>query len=319
MKVITCRNYGTPEELRLEIWGTPTPKKNEIRIKNHNTSVNSADWRLRKPDPKLVRLFFGLTKPRQPVLGASVSGVVDAVGKNVTKFKLGDRVFGSTGMKMGAYAESVCISESSVIKILPQEISFPEGAALPFGSLTALDFIQKCNIQKDQTIIIYGASSSVGTSTIQLAKHFGATVTAVCSKGNFKIVQSLGATTVMDYEEFHSETHQKKYDIVFECVGKSTIPSNLRVLSKDGVLVLVGATFKEMFQASWLSLTKKIKIKFGPITESLENLEFLTELTKNGKFKVFIDKSYPLEKIPEAHRYVEAGHKKGNVVIDIFS
>ncbi|EMY68593.1 NAD(P)-dependent alcohol dehydrogenase [Leptospira vanthielii] len=317
MKVITARKYGTPEVLRLEEWETPSPKKNEIRIKIYNTSVNSADWRLRKPDPKLVRLFFGITKLRQPILGGSISGVVDAVGENVTKFQVGDKIFGSTGLRMGAYAESICLPESSVITILPKEMSFPEGATLPFGSLTALDFIQKCNLQKNQTIIIYGASSSVGTAAIQLTKHFGAIVTAVCSKGNFELVKSLGADFVMDYEGFHSESHNKTYDVVFECVGKSSTPSNLKHLTQGGVLVLVGASFKDMFQAAWISLTKKINIKFGPIAETLENLNFLAELTKNGTFKVVIDKSYPLEEMVEAHRYVEAGHKKGNVVINI--
>lgn len=317
MKVITCRKYGSPDVLRLEEWETPSPKKDEIRIKNHNTTVNSGDWRIRKPDPKLVRLFFGFTKPRTPILGLSVSGVVDAVGENVTKFKVGDKVFGSTGMQMGAYAEYVCVKESSVVTILPKEISFSEGAGLSFGSLTALDFIQKCKIQKDQTIIIYGASSSVGTSAIQLAKHFGAIVTAVCSKKNFELVKSIGADSVMDYEEFHRESHKKTYDVVFECVGKSSISSNLQHLSKGGVLVLVGASFGDMFRAAWISLTKGIKIKFGPIAETLENLKFLTELAKDGHLKVVIDKTYLLEEIVEAHTYVEAGHKRGNVVINI--
>ncbi|MBM9591021.1 NAD(P)-dependent alcohol dehydrogenase [Leptospira sp. 201903075] len=317
MKVITARKYGTPEVLQMEEWETPSPKKNEIRIRNHKSAVNSADWRLRKPDPKLIRLFFGIIKPRQPILGTSVSGVVDAVGENVTKFKVGDKVFGSAGMRMGAYGEFVCMKESSVITILPKEISFSEGAGLPFGSLTALDFLQKSKIQKDQTIIIYGASSSVGTSAIQLAKHFGAIVTAVCSKGNFDLVKSIGADSVMDYEEFHSENHKKTYDIVFECVGKSSIPSNLLHLTKGGVLVLVGASFKDMFQAAWISLTKGIHVQFGPIAETIDHLNYLTELAQKGKLKVVIDKSYPLEAMAEAHRYVEAGHKKGNVVIDI--
>ncbi|PJZ44943.1 NAD(P)-dependent alcohol dehydrogenase [Leptospira brenneri] len=318
MKVITCRKYGAPEVLQLEDWATPNPKKNEVKIKIYNTSVNSADWRIRKPDPQVARLFFGLTKLKYPILGGSFSGVVETVGEGVTKFKVGDRVFGSTGIKMGAYAEFICLPESAVMTILPKEISFSEGATLPFGSLTAIDFLHKCKIKKGQSIIIYGASSSVGTATIQLAKNFGVNVTAVCSKSNFKLVQSLGADFVMDYEEFHSESHQKTYDIVFECVGKSTLNSNLRLLSKDGVLVLVGALFGQMFHALWISFTKGIQIKFGPITETLENLEFLSDLSKKKKFKVVIDRSYPLEAMPEAHRYVEAGHKKGNVVIDIF-
>ncbi|TGK81174.1 NAD(P)-dependent alcohol dehydrogenase [Leptospira montravelensis] len=319
MRVVTARKYGSPDVFRVENWEIPSPQKNEIRIQNHNGAVNSADWRLRKPDPKLVRLFFGILKPKQPVLGISFAGVVDAVGKNVTKFQIGDKVFGSTGMQMGGYAEYICINESSVMTTLPKEISFPQGAALPFGSLTAIDFLQKSKIQKDQTIIIYGASSSVGTATIQLAKHMGAVVTAVCSAGNFSLVKSIGADFVMDYDSFHSESHNKTYDVVFECVGKSSIPSNLKHLTKGGVLVLVGASFKDMFQAAWISLSRGIQIKFGPIKETLENLNYITELAKKGKFKVVIDKSFPLESMSMAHQYVEAGHKKGNVVIDIIN
>lgn len=317
MKVIAYRNYGPPEVLKLEEREIPAPKKNEIRIKIYNTAVNSGDWRIRKADPKLAKLYFGIFKPKQPILGISIAGVVDSLGKDVTKFKIGDKVFGSTGMRLGAYAEYTCIPESSVILRLPEEISFSEGACLSFGGLTALDFIQKCNLQKNQTIIVYGASSSVGTATIQLAKHFGGIVTAVCSQKNFDLVKSLGADFVMDYETFLSVSHNKKYDVVFECVGKSSIASNLLHLSEGGVLVLVGASFKEMFHAAWISLTKSINIKFGPIAETLENLNILSELTKKGIFKVVIDKSFPLEAMAEAHRYVEAGHKKGNVAIDI--
>ncbi|MCW7493599.1 NAD(P)-dependent alcohol dehydrogenase [Leptospira sp. 2 VSF19] len=319
MKVITARKYGTPDVFRLENWEIPSPNKDEIRIKNHNSAVNSGDWRIRKPDPKVVRLYFGILKPRKPVLGISFAGVVDAIGENVTKFQIGDKVFGSTGMQMGAYAEYICIKESSVMTTLPKEISFSQGAALSFGGLTALDFIQKCKIQKKQSIIIYGASSSVGTAAIQLAKYFGAVVTAVCSPGNFPLVQSLGADSVMDYKGFHADSHKKTYDIVFECVGKSSISSNLNHLTKGGVLVLVGASFKDMLQAAWISISKGINIKFGPISETLENLNTLAELTKNGDFTVVIDKSFPLEALSAAHQYVEAGHKKGNVVIDVIN
>ncbi|TGM59684.1 NAD(P)-dependent alcohol dehydrogenase [Leptospira meyeri] len=317
MKVIAYRSYGTPDVLQLEEWEIPTPKKDEIRIKIYNTAVNSGDWRIRKADPKLAKLYFGIFRPKQPILGISIAGVVDSLGANVTKFKVGDKVFGSAGMHLGAYAEYTCLPESSVIRQLPEEISFSEGACLSFGGLTALDFIQKCNLQKNQTIIIYGASSSVGTATIQLAKHLGAIVTAVCSPRNFDLVKSIGADYIMDYEGFHSDSHNKTYDIVFECVGKSSISSNLKHLSQGGVLVLVGASFKEMFQAAWISLTKRINIKFGPIAETLENLNFLTELTRKGNFKVVIDKSYRLEEMAEAHRYVESGKKRGNVAINV--
>ncbi|ABZ94892.1 Zn-dependent oxidoreductase [Leptospira biflexa serovar Patoc strain 'Patoc 1 (Ames)'] len=315
LKVITYRNYGPPEVLKLENWEIPNPKEDQIRVRIVNTAVNSGDWRMRKPDPKVVRLFFGLFKPRSVILGISFAGIVDAVGKNVKSFQIGDKVLGSTGMKMGAYAEYTCVSENAVVSKLPEKMSFPEGAAISFGGLTAVDFIQRCKIQTNQTIVIYGASSSVGTSAIQLAKHFGAHVTAVCSQGNFELVTSLGADKTMDYSNFFASNEQ--YDVVFECVGKTEIETDLKYLKKGGHLVLVGASFRQMWDSIWISLFQRIQIHIGPIKETLENLNFLLTLANLGKYKVAIDRSYPLEEMVEAHRYVEAGHKKGNVVIDV--
>lgn len=317
MKVITNRKYGPPEVLRLEEWETPIPKENEIRVKIINTTVNSGDWRVRKPDPNIARLYFGLFKPRSVVLGLSFAGLVDTVGTKVSTFQVGDRVVGSTGMRMGTYAEYTCIPETGIVTKLPKEISFAEGAGISFGGFTALDFIQKCNVQTNQSILIYGASSSVGSAAIQLAKHFGAHVTTVCSKGNIPLMKSLGADEPLDYDQYFSTNHTKEYDIVFECVGKTEIQNNLKHLKKGGNLVLVGASFRQMWQALWISIFKRIKIHFGPIKESIENLNFLLTLATLGKIKVNIDKVYPLEEMAEAHRYVEAGHKKGNVVIQV--
>ncbi|XDD45533.1 NAD(P)-dependent alcohol dehydrogenase [Leptospira sp. WS39.C2] len=317
MKVITCRKYGPPEVLKLENWDIPNPKDNQIRVKIINTSVNSGDWRLRKADPKLVRLIFGFFKPRTVILGISYAGVVDSIGKNVTQFQVGDKVLGSTGMNMGAYAEYVCVSETSLVTKLPNTMSFAEGATISFGGLTAIDFIEKCKIQNNQTIVIYGASGSVGSAAIQLAKHFGAKVTAVCSQGNFELVKSLGADEAINYETFLSQKNTLKYDIVFECVGKTEINTDLLFLKKGGNLVLVGASFAQMWESIWISLFKRIKIHIGPIKETLDNLNFLLTLVNLGKYKVNIDRTYPLEEMVEAHRYVEAGHKKGNVAIEV--
>ncbi|PJZ89871.1 NAD(P)-dependent alcohol dehydrogenase [Leptospira levettii] len=317
LRVITNRKYGPPEVLKLEEWEIPKPKEDQILIRIVNTSVNSADWRLRKPDPKIVRLFFGIFKPRSVVLGISFSGIVEAVGKKVTKFQVGDKVLGSPGMKMGTYAEYICVSEKSTITKFTSGISFAEGATLSFGGLTAVDFLQKCNVHTKQTILIYGASSAVGTATIQIAKHFGAIVTTVCSKENIPLLKSLGADESFDYDQFFSLPENNKYDIVFECVGKTTIDKNLKHLKEGGNLVLVGATFRQMWESFCLSLFKRKKIHFGPIKETLENLNFLVSLTNLGKYKTYIDRHYPLEEMVEAHHYVEAGHKKGNVVIDV--
>ncbi|MGV3665681.1 MAG: NAD(P)-dependent alcohol dehydrogenase [Leptospira bouyouniensis] len=317
LRVITNRKYGPPEVLKLEEWEIPIPKDDQIRVRIIKTAVNSGDWRLRKPDPKIVRLFFGIFKPRSVILGISFSGIVDQVGKNVSSYQVGDRVLGSPGMKLGTYSEYICVSEKAIITKLPVKMSFAEGACISFGGLTALDFIKRCQIKTNDSIVVYGASSSVGTATIQLAKHFGAHVTAVCSKGNFDLVKSIGANEVYDYEFFLSQTNPKQYDVVFECVGKTEIESNLNFLKKGGNLVLVGATFRQMWDALWISIFKRIKIHFGPIKETIENLNFLITLANLGKYKVVIDRSYALDAMVEAHRYVEAGHKKGNVVIDV--
>ncbi|TGM05071.1 NAD(P)-dependent alcohol dehydrogenase [Leptospira jelokensis] len=319
LKVITYRNYGPPEVLKLEEWEIPIPKSKQIRIRIVKTAVNSGDWRVRKPDPQIARLYFGLFKPKNPILGLSYSGVVDAIGEGVTSFQVGEKVLGSKGIKMGAYAEYTIVDENSLIIKLPDRMSFAEGAGISFGGLTALDFINRCQIQNNQKVVIYGASSSVGSSAIQLAKHLGAHVTAVCSKANFELVKSLGANETFDYETFFADSNQNLYDVFYECVGKTEIKSNLKYLKKNGNLVLVGATFRQMFQALFLKLIKRLNVHFGPIEETLENLKFLVSLVNLGKYKVNIDRSYPLERMVDAHRYVEAGHKKGNVVIDVTS
>lgn len=315
MKVITNRKYGPPEVLKLEEWEIPIPKENQIQIRIINTAVNTGDWRIRKPDPKVVRLYFGILKPKNVILGACYAGIVEAVGKKVTSFQVGDRVLGSRGIKMGAYAEYICEDENALVTKLPNTMSFAEGAAISFGGLTALDFIKRCNIQNGQSVVIYGASSSVGSSAIQLAKHFGAHVTAVSSQGNFDLVKSLGADETYDYESFIASHHQ--YDVFIECVGKSEIPMNLDHLKKGGHLVLVGANFGQMWDAFCLKVFKKLNIHFGPIEERLDHLNYLISLVNLGTYKVNIDRKFPLEDMVSAHRYVEAGHKKGNVVVDV--
>jgi NADPH:quinone reductase-like Zn-dependent oxidoreductase len=314
MKAITYRNYGPPEVLKLEELPKPSPKKNEILIRIQATAVNSADWRIRKPDPPIARLFFGLTKPRNPILGGVLAGVIEAVGSKVTRFKPGDRVFGSTGMSFGAYAEYKCLPETAILSIIPAKLSEGEAAAIPFGALTALHFLQKCDLQKGQQILVYGATGSVGTSAVQLAKNFGAHVTAACGKSNHELARSIGADKVIDYDE---ESLSNSFDVIFETVGKSDFNKNIKLLSKNGIMLLGSATLAETLKGIWSSLTSDKKIISGIISETNENLQYLTELAIAGKFRAVIDKTYPLEQIVAAHTYVEAGHKIGNVVIEI--
>ncbi len=315
MKAIIWTNYGTPDVLQLQEIQKPTPKDNEILIKIHATSVSSGDCRLRKPDPTAVKLFFGLTKPRIKILGAALAGEVEEIGKNVKLFKKGDLVFGSAGMGMGTYAEYKCLPENAVLTIKPNTMTFEEAAAIPFAGLTAIDFIKKVKIQPGQKVLIYGASSAVGTYTVQLAKYFGAEVTAVCSTANLELVKSIGADTVIDYTKEDFTKNGETYDMIFEIVNKLPLSSYKNSVKENGSLILVAALLSEMLSGLWLSLTSKKKVFTGMISETTENLNFLKELFEKGKLKPVVDKRYPLEQMAEAHRYVEQGHKKGNVVI----
>lgn len=319
MKAIVYTKYGPPEVLELKEVETPVVRENDVLIRMHATTVNSGDWRLRKADPVAARFFNGLTRPRkQPILGTSVSGEVEAVGDTVTLFKTGDKVFGSTGMRLGTYAEYVCLPEQEVLAIKPVNMTYEEAAAVPFGALNALHFLKKANIQSGQKVLIYGASGSLGTAAIQLARHFGADVTGVCSTANVSLVQSLGANTVIDYTHEDFTKKGKTYDVIFDTVGKSPFSGSVRSLGEHGYyLRAVHLSPAPILQGVWTSMTSNKKVIGGMADETTENLTFLKELIEAGKFKATIDRTYPLEQIVDAHRYVEQGHKKGNVVITI--
>ncbi|TGN18050.1 NAD(P)-dependent alcohol dehydrogenase [Leptospira idonii] len=318
MKAITCKNYGSPDVFQLEEIGQPVPKDKEVLIQIYNTAVNSADWRLRKPDPVAARLFFGLFRPRNPVLGGVFSGKVISVGTKVKEFQVGDRVFGSTGMSFGAYAEYKCLNESEVFSQIPTDISYEDAAAIPFGALTAFHFLKQIRIEAGQNVLVYGASGAVGTAAIQIAAAFGAKVTAVCSKANHELVKSIGAESALDYEEYNNGKTKVIYDLIFETVGKSKLKTHLSMLTTKGTLILGSGSLSEILQALWLNLTGKHKILGGIVFESKENLRILSEMMQSGKLKAVIDRTYLLEDMADAHRYVEAGHKKGNVVIEVF-
>lgn len=319
MKAAVYAQYGAPEVLQVKIITKPSPKDNEVRIKIHATAVTSADGRLRKADPFAVRFFFGLFKPKKPVLGGVLSGEIEAVGKNVTKFKVGDLVFGSAYPYFGAYAEFICLPETGSLALKPDNISHEEAAALPFGGLTALYFLQKANIQPGQKVLIYGASGAVGTAAVQIAKSMGAVVTGVCSTTNVDLVKSLGAVDVIDYTKTDFSATGEKYDVVYETVNKAPFSSCVAALKENGTLLLGASMLQGMLRGAWLSATSKKKVISVVTVETVEGVVFLKNLAAEGRMKGVIDQTFPLEQIAAAHAYVDKGHKKGNVVVQLTS
>lgn len=314
MNAAVFTQYGSPEVLQIKEIAKPAPKDHEILIKIHATAVNSGDCRIRRADPFAMRFFFGLFKPRKSVLGGVLSGEIEAVGKNVTKFKAGDVVFGSTTMDFGAYAEYICLPDTAAIALKPENISHDEAATLSFGGATALHFLNKANIQPGQKILIYGASGAVGASAVQIAKYLGAEVTGVCSTSNVDMVKSIGADKVIDYTKTDFTQTGEQYDFVFETVNKAPISACIAVLKKGGTLILSAAMLSEMLQAKF---TRGLKTISGVAVASQADAEFLKKMVAEGKMKAVIDQKFPLGQIAAAHAYVDKGHKKGNVVITV--
>jgi len=317
MKAIVYTQYGNPEVLQLKEVAKPTPTDKEILIRLKATAVNSGDWRLRKADPFAVRFFLGFIKPKINILGSVFSGEVESTGKEVTLFKAGDQVFGHTDMRFGTYAEYKCMNEDGSLAIKPNNLSYTEAAVIPFGGTTALYFIKKANIKPGHKVLVIGASGAVGSAAVQIAKYMGATVTGVCSTTNIELVKNLGAEKVIDYTKENFNHSGEIYDVIFDTVNTISVSGSLKSLSKKGVMILSAAGLVEMLQGLWISATTHRKILMGIISHKAEDIIFLKELIEAGKFKPVVDRTYPLDQMAEAHQYVEKGHKKGNVAIEI--
>jgi NADPH:quinone reductase-like Zn-dependent oxidoreductase len=319
MKAIVCTKYGPPDVLQLKEVEKPTAKNNEVLIRVHASTVTSGDVRLRSftwaPWFWLPgRIMYGLTRPRKKIPGNELAGEIESVGKDVTQFKEGEQIFGIVWETSfgGANAEYKCLKENG-IAIKPVNVTFEEAAAVPIGGLTALVLLRKGNIQSGQKVLVFGASGSVGTFAVQLASYFGADVTGVCSTSNIEMVKSLGADKVIDYTKENFTRNGQTYDIIFDAVMKTSFSRCKSSLKQRGAYITVDYP---LIQALWTSILGGRKVVFG-IANRIEDLSFLRELIEAGKIKSVIDRRYPLEQTAEAHRYVDEGHKKGNVVITV--
>ena len=328
MKAVVWTKYGPADVLQLQEVEKPTPKDKEVLIRIHATTVTAGDCELR--DLKLpilfrlpMRIYVGLIKPtRITILGMEFAGEIESVGRDVTRFRQGDQVFGATGFGMGAYAEYICLPEEpeameGVLIKKADNMSYEEAAAVPIGGLEALHFLRKANIQSGQKVLVFGAGGSIGTFAVQLAKSFGAEVTGVDSTGKLDTLRSIGADHVIDYTQQDFTQNGQTYDVIFDVVGRSSFSRCIRSLTQNGRYLLANPGLSQMMRAPWTSMSSSKKVIFGAASHKTEDLIFLKELIEAGKIKPVIDRRYPLEQIVEAHRYVETGQKKGNVVITL--
>ncbi len=321
MKAIIYTKYGSPDVLQLVEVEKPTPKDNEVQIRVYATSVTAADTMMRKGDTFLSRIVLGFRKPRKrfEILGTELAGIIESVGKDVRRFKKGDQVYGFRGFGTGVYAEYKCMLEKGSLAIKPLNTTYEEAAALVDGPTTALFFLRdRANIRRGDKVLIIGASGSIGTSAVQLAKYFKAEVTGVCSTANVELVKSLGADRVIDYTKEDFTRNGETYDLIFDTAAKSSFSRCKGSLNENGrYLITTGNMLVNYLQAFWTSMVGSRRVIVGMSIEKTKSLIFIKELVEAGMVKPVMDKRYPLEQIAEAHRYVDEGHKKGNVVITI--
>ena len=325
MKAVVFTKYGPPDVLQIREVEKPTPKPNEVRIRIRATTVSAADCELRRFDfpgwiwlP--VRLWFGLLKPRVRVLGQELAGEIEEIGKDVRSLKKGDRVFAATGMRLGAHAEYICLPEAPMggaIATMPSNLSFEEAASVPYGGGEALQFLRKGNIQNGQKVLVNGAGGSFGTFAVQLAKSFGAQVTAVDSPSKLEMLRSLGADHVIDYtQEGFTDSHET-YDVIFDVVRNSPSRRMVRSLRENGIYLTANPGLSQLLLALWTSMTSRKRVIIGVPSGTNNDLAFLRGMIEAGKIHPVIDRCFPLEQIAEAHRSAESGEKKGNIVISI--
>jgi len=320
-----CTAYGRPEVLELRDVAKPVPKDNEVLVRIRATTASTADCELRRFDfaPWIwlpMRLAFGITRPRQPVLGQELAGDIEDVGKNVTSLKRGDRVFAATGIGLGAYAEYICLSEhptTGAIAKMPVTLSYDEAAALPYGGGEALAFLRKADVRSGQRVLVNGAGGSFGTFAVQLAKILGAHVTAVDAAPKLAMLSTIGADCVIDYAQKDFTDSPETYDVIFDVVRNTPTGQMVRSLTENGCLLMANPGFMQFVRSKWAARRSTKRVSFAPSTERSGDLAYLRGLVEAGTLRPIIDRSYPLEQIVEAHRYAESGRKQGNVVITV--
>jgi len=319
MKAIVCTKYGPPEVLQLQEVEKPVQKDDEVLIRIYGTTVTAGDTELRGLKFSffmrlLMRLGLGFRRPRKKILGQELAGQIESVGKDVTRFKKGDQIFASTAFRFGTYAEYVCLPSTYVMEKKPTNMSYEEAAAVITGGFNALYFLRKGNIQSGQKVLIRGASGTIGTFAIQLAKYYGAEVTGIGNPNSLEMMKSLGADKVIDYTKEDFTKSDETYDVIFDVIGKSSFSYLVRSLKENGIYLLANTGARKVRKL----MTSGQKVITGKkLIYKNEDLNFLKELIEAGKLKSAIDRRYPLEQIPEAHRYVETGQKTGNVVITV--
>ena len=318
MRAVVFDTYGAPEVLRLEEVERPVPKADEVRVKIHATTVTRSDCAVRAGKPFISRFFTGLRRPKQRILGTELAGEVEAVGAAVHEFGVGDHVFGTTStFRFGTHAEFICMQESAPLAHKPAGMSFEEAAAVCDGVILALMGLRAAGLRKGQKIVIYGASGSIGTAGVQLARYFEADVTAVCNTKNLELVRSLGADRVVDYTQEDFTKNGETYDVIFDAVGKHSFKRCQGSLKRDGVYLATDG-LRNLFLALWTSRLGGKKVLFPiPPRYTKKDVLFLKELIETGKYRAVIDRRYPLEEVVEATRYVETKQKTGNVVLTI--